>query len=155
MGYDHIAAQDLTHRGKRLYCTIDGGALGTITHTEGGLHFYETDAGRFGFWRVEVSRVEPDHICREAEYSPYVKACPACVAQLSSNSAAALKAETKKVIRNFQPHTSDQRADRAASHRMGHQQRASIGEYFYTHPEVPGVAFPTRKRAAEAAIART
>lgn len=69
-----------------------------------------------------------------------------------SNYAEALKAESKRVVRNFQPFTSEQRANHAASHRLGHRQRERVGEFFYTHPDVPGAAFTTRKRAAEAAL---
>jgi hypothetical protein len=66
----------------------------------------------------------------------------------------ALKAEAKKVVRNLQRYTSEQRADRAASHRMGHRQRESTGEYFYSHPAIPGIAYPTRTAAAQEALRR-
>lgn len=69
-----------------------------------------------------------------------------------SDAAATLKAERKRVVRHFQPYTSEQRADHAASHRLGHRQRQAMGEYFYTHPDVPGVCFDTRQRAADAGI---
>lgn len=55
-----------------------------------------------------------------------------------------------KVIRNFQPYTSEQRANHAANFRMTQGQRQSIGEFFYTHADIPGIAFPTRKRAEAA-----
>jgi hypothetical protein len=61
--------------------------------------------------------------------------------------------EAKRVIRHFQKLTSEQRANRAASHRLGPRQRTAVGEYFYTHPDVPGTSFESRKRAAEAAVA--
>jgi hypothetical protein len=41
-----------------------------------------------------------------------------------------------------------------ASHRLGFRQKQSIGESFWTHPAVPGIAFRTRKAALQAA-ART
>lgn len=69
-----------------------------------------------------------------------------------TNFAVALKAEAKKVIRNFHPYSSETRANHAASHRLGHRQRQSLGEYFYTHPSVPGIAFQTRGAAARAAL---
>jgi hypothetical protein len=69
-----------------------------------------------------------------------------------NNYEAALRAELKKVVRNFQRFDHEQRANHAASHRLGHRQRERVGEYFYTHPSIPHVAFPTRKRAAMAAM---
>lgn len=62
-----------------------------------------------------------------------------------------LTAIRRQVVRHFQRYTAEQRADRAASHRLGPRQRQSVGEYFYTHPDVPGRCFPTRGRAAQAA----
>ena len=66
----------------------------------------------------------------------------------------ALKAEAKKVSRCFQAYTSEQRANHAASFRLGYQQRKSVGEFFYVHPAVPGIAFSTRRKAAEAGLAK-
>jgi hypothetical protein len=63
-----------------------------------------------------------------------------------------VRAEARRVVRHLQRYTPEQRADRTASHRLGHLQRRSIGEYFYTHPDVPGVAFPRRHLAARAAL---
>lgn len=57
--------------------------------------------------------------------------------------------------RCFQRYSNIDRADMAASHRMGHRQREAIGEFFYTHPLVPGLAFPTRTRAEQAAFEKT
>lgn len=62
--------------------------------------------------------------------------------------------ETRRVVRHFQRYTPEQRASRAASHRLGHRQRTAVGEYFYTHPDVPGVAFPTRSAAFRATQGR-
>lgn len=69
-----------------------------------------------------------------------------------TNYETALKAETKRVVRNFQGYDSETRAMHAASHRLGHRQREAVGEFFYTHPDVPGCAFPTRKAAAQAGL---
>ena len=66
----------------------------------------------------------------------------------ASNYDTALKAEAKKVVRCFQPYSSETRANHAASFRLGHRQREAIGEYFYVHPAMPNTAFPTRKMAA-------
>lgn len=66
-----------------------------------------------------------------------------------SNYEVALKAEIKRCVRGFHRHSSETRADLAASFRLGPRQRQSIGEVFWTHPDVPGLCFPTRKRAAE------
>lgn len=38
-----------------------------------------------------------------------------------------------------------------ASHRLGYRQRQSLGTVFWTHPDAPGIAFPTRKAALKAA----
>ena len=66
----------------------------------------------------------------------------------------ALKAEKKKVTRCFQAYSSEQRASHAASFRLGYQQRQRTGEFFYTHPDIPNIAFDTRTKAAEAALRR-
>lgn len=55
-----------------------------------------------------------------------------------------------RVHRHFQRYTPEQRADHAASGRLGYRQRDSFGEFFWTHDSVPGIAFPTRKAAVEA-----
>lgn len=73
---------------------------------------------------------------------------------MDSNYDIALKAERKRVVRCFHKYDSETRANHASSHRLGHQQRKAVGEFFYTHPDIPGIAFPTRKRAAEAALER-
>lgn len=56
-----------------------------------------------------------------------------------------------KPTRIFQQFTSEERANRAASHRMGHRQKEAVGEYFYTTPGVPGRAFDTAGQAKDAA----
>lgn len=71
----------------------------------------------------------------------------------ATNYETALKAEMKRVVRHFQPYTHEQRADLAASFRLGYRQRQSTGHHFYTHPDIPGRAFDRRKQAAEAALA--
>lgn len=73
---------------------------------------------------------------------------------MDSNFEAALKAEAKRVVRCFQHFTSEQRANHAASHRLGFRQRESVGRFFYTHPDVPGLAFDRRGDAARAALRR-
>ena len=71
---------------------------------------------------------------------------------MPSNFEVALHAEMKLVERGFQRFSHEQRANHAASHRLGRLQRAAIGETFYTHPRLPGVCFPRRKLAALAAL---
>ena len=51
------------------------------------------------------------------------------------------------VTRCLQRYDSYQRADRAASHRLGHRQREAIGEFFYTNDEEPTTGYPTAKAA--------
>ena len=60
-----------------------------------------------------------------------------------------------KPIRHFQKYSHTERADRASSHRLGYRQKHAIGEVFWSHPAVPGIAFPTRKAAIRAAEAAT
>lgn len=74
---------------------------------------------------------------------------------MSSNFDVAVKAEQKKCTRHFQSYTGEQRANHAASHRLGHQQRHRVGEFFWTHPDFPNVAFKTRARAVRAAMSNT
>jgi hypothetical protein len=69
-----------------------------------------------------------------------------------SNFEIALKAEQKRCTKNFQAYTSEQRANHAASHRLGYQQRRATGEVFWTHPDFPSTAFPSRIAAARAAL---
>lgn len=70
----------------------------------------------------------------------------------SSNFDAAYQVERKRVVRCFQKYDHQTRAMHAASHRLGHRQRHTVGEHYYTHPDVPNRAFPTRKDAALAAL---
>ena len=53
-------------------------------------------------------------------------------------------------IRYFQRYTSEQRADRAASFRLGPVQRERVGEYGYVHPLLPDRAYPSPSRARQA-----
>lgn len=53
-------------------------------------------------------------------------------------------------VRVFQRYTSDERASHAASRRLGPRQRAAVGEFFYTHPHAPGLAFPSAAAARRA-----
>lgn len=71
-----------------------------------------------------------------------------------NNYDAALKAEARRVTRCFNAFTSEQRANRAASFRLGHRQRHATGEYFYIHPAFPHTAFKTRRQAALAALSQ-
>lgn len=73
-------------------------------------------------------------------------------AMADTNYEIALKAEAKKVTRCFHAYSPEQRANHAASHRLGHRQRASTGEFFYVHPAFPNTAFSTRGAAARAAV---
>lgn len=73
---------------------------------------------------------------------------------MAGNFEVALKAEMKKVIRCFHAYSSECRAAHAASFRLGYQQRRSVGEFYYVHPDVPNVAFPTRTRAARHALTK-
>jgi hypothetical protein len=73
---------------------------------------------------------------------------------MATNYEIALKSEMKRVTRCFHSYSSEQRADLAANFRAGYQQRRSIGEFFYTHPDVPNRAFPRRKLAAAYALSQ-
>ena len=64
-----------------------------------------------------------------------------------------LAIERARVVRRFQRYTAEQRASRAASHRLGPRQRHAVGESFYTHPDVPRAAFDSKDRAARAGLA--
>lgn len=55
-----------------------------------------------------------------------------------------------KPIRYFQRYTSEQRADRAASFRLGPVQRERVGEYGYVHPLRPDRVYPSPSRARRA-----
>lgn len=69
-----------------------------------------------------------------------------------SNFEVALRAESKRVERGFHRFDHEQRATHAASFRLGHRQRERTGDTFYTHPDLPGVCFPTRSAAARTAL---
>ena len=56
--------------------------------------------------------------------------------------------------RGFQRYTSEQRANHASSHRLGHNKRIAVGEYFYAHQHAPGVCFPKRLQAERAGYDR-
>ena len=55
-------------------------------------------------------------------------------------------------VRCFEQYTSEQRANHAASFRLGHQQRQAVGEFFWVHEYCRGVCYPTRKDALRAAL---
>jgi hypothetical protein len=63
-------------------------------------------------------------------------------------------AEKRDPIKHFMKYSSETMADRGASFRLTEGQRRSEGEFFWTHPDVPGVAFPSRKAALVAAERR-
>jgi hypothetical protein len=71
---------------------------------------------------------------------------------MDGNYETALKAEYKRVVRCFNAYSSEMRAMHASSYRLGPQQRASLGDFYYVHPDIPNVAFSTRSRAAKAAL---
>jgi hypothetical protein len=54
-------------------------------------------------------------------------------------------------VRHYQAYDHLSRADRAASHRLGHRQRHAPGEFFYTHQLLPDVCFPTAAQTTEQA----
>lgn len=60
--------------------------------------------------------------------------------------------DMEPAVRGFQRFTSEDRANHAASFRLGYLQRQRIGEAFWTHPLRPGVCFPTRIEALRAAL---
>jgi hypothetical protein len=66
-----------------------------------------------------------------------------------SNYEVALKAEAKRVIRCWQKYDHEQRSLLASANL---KYSSPWGEFYYVHPDVPGVAFPTRGRAASAAL---
>ncbi len=56
-------------------------------------------------------------------------------------------------VRNMHHYSSEQRASHRASHRLTPRQRGAVGEFFYTHPMLPGRSFATAKLATRAAFA--
>lgn len=56
--------------------------------------------------------------------------------------------------RCFQRYTTNERSDIGASHSQGYRQRQRVGEFFYTHPAIPGIAFRTAADAKRAARTR-
>lgn len=70
-----------------------------------------------------------------------------------SNYEIALKAEMKRVVRCYQAYTPEQRSNHDTL-KLGIRQRKTFGEFYYVHPALPDRAFPTRKRAALAGMAR-
>lgn len=66
-----------------------------------------------------------------------------------SNYDAALKAESARVVRHWRRSSPEEWALQASA---SLKYRAPEGHYFYVHPAIPNKAFPTRKRAAEAAL---
>jgi hypothetical protein len=71
---------------------------------------------------------------------------------MATNYEIALKAEMKKVVRHFHHFTVDQIS--LLYSKVGNPCRKALdgGEFFYSHPEVPGIAFKTRSQAARYAM---
>lgn len=69
-----------------------------------------------------------------------------------TNYEVALKAEMKNVIRHFHHFTTDQIS--LLYSKVGNPCRKALdrGEFFYSHPRVPGIAFSTRSAAARYAL---
>lgn len=70
------------------------------------------------------------------------------MSEQGSNWDIAYKAERKRVVRCFHRHSSETRAMHQASFRLTPNQRNSVGEHFYVHPDFPGIAFSSVKQAA-------
>lgn len=66
--------------------------------------------------------------------------------------AAEVDRAAREVTRVFLRHSPEARANLAASHRVGHRQRTEVGRFMYVHPARPGVSFPSRRLAAQAAV---
>lgn len=56
------------------------------------------------------------------------------------------------ITRCFHRYTSTQRADLQASHRAGHRQRSSTGEFFYVREDKQGFGYASRGAALRAAF---
>ena len=71
---------------------------------------------------------------------------------MATNLEVALKAEMKRVTRCFQPLSSDHVS--LLNSKVGRPCRKARdrGEFFYTHPQVPGIAFRRRSDAARYAL---
>lgn len=55
------------------------------------------------------------------------------------------------IVRCFQKYTHLERADMAASHRLGYRQRQANGRYYYITTHRPDVGFDTQGQAVAAA----
>jgi hypothetical protein len=72
-----------------------------------------------------------------------------------SNYETALRAEAKRVVRTFHHYSADQRSTLACHRRTARSRKAlDGGEFFYSHPDVPGICFHKRFEAARAAISK-
>lgn len=72
-----------------------------------------------------------------------------------SNYDTALRAEAKKVTRCFHHYDTDQNALLGARHQTRNSVKAlNRGEFFYVHPDIPGIAFSKRFIAAAEALRR-
>lgn len=88
---------------------------------------------------------------REDRYAAWQKAIAAGLKIEDLNGLAKVELHEDGWWRGFQRYDSYQRADMMSSHRLGHRQKERMGEAFWTHLAVPGLCFPTRKRALDAA----
>jgi len=115
---------------------------------------------RWFLWRTNAETGKTEHhdtrsglLVRYASYEAAQKAADRL--NRTPPGPSVVNVEARRVVRYFQKFTAEQRADRAASRRLGRQQRREVGSFFYTHPDVPGRAFDTRRQAAQAAVARS
>lgn len=72
----------------------------------------------------------------------------------NSNFDVALKAEMKKVVRHFQHFSTDQISLLYSLSGNPCRKALNRGEFFYSHPAIPNIAFPTRSAAARRALAQ-
>ena len=67
----------------------------------------------------------------------------------------AVRVEMRRVVRHLHRYSVDERTTLAtAAQSVGYRRRQAMGEYFYSHPDVPGIAYRRRSDAAIAAIKR-
>lgn len=74
---------------------------------------------------------------------------------MAGNYEIVLKGEMKKVIRHFHHFTVDQISLLYSKPGRPCRKALDRGEFFYSHPEVPGIAFRTRSQAAEYAMRKS
>ncbi len=69
-----------------------------------------------------------------------------------TNFEVALKAEMRRVQRHYYQFDAETTTRLRAAERRN-RRRSTEGEFYYTHPDLPGLAFPTRSAAAREALA--